>query len=144
METIANLRGDGPGRTADGAAGALAERCRAAGGLLKTTLGELREELGYSRLSKYVLEELVETLTVTGLGWFPAWRLSPNENDNPLKEQQLWVFVRDSGLRSQVIDVIQSPDQCDVPSVLNGLLAQRFRDLSDERKLGLIREILGL
>ncbi|WP_199881467.1 hypothetical protein [Streptomyces sp. CB03911] len=128
----------------EGNAGTVAERCRLAGGLLRVTLGDLREELGYRRLGKYVLDEVAETLTAEGLGWFPAWRLSPRENSEPRKEHELWVFLRDGGLRSQVIDAIQAPDGSDVPTVLNGLLADRPKDLSPDRKLGLIREILGL
>ncbi len=129
--------------TADDGAGTVADRCGAAGGLLKTTLGELREELGYKKLGKYVLEEMAESLTMDGLGWFPAWRLSPKQNDEPRQGQELWVFVRDGGLRSQVIGAIQAPDDCDVPAVLNGLLAGRPQQLSPEHKLALIREILG-
>lgn len=127
-----------------GDAGTVAERCRLVGGLLRVTLGELREELGYRRLGKYVLDEVAESLAAEGLGWFPAWRLSPRENAEPRKEHELWVFLRDDGLRCQVIDAIQAPDGFDIPTVLNGLLADRPRGLSPERKLGLIREILGL
>ncbi|MFD5434548.1 hypothetical protein ACFWJ4_20635 [Kitasatospora sp. NPDC127067] len=129
---------------AAGDADTVAERCRAAGGLLRVTLGELRAEVGYRRLGKYVLEELAERLTEEGLGWFPAWRLSPRENGEPRKEHDLWVFLRDGGLRCQVIDAVQAPDGSDVPMVLNGLLTGRPQNLSPERKLGLIREILGL
>ncbi len=129
---------------AEGNAGTVAERCRLAGGLLRVTLGDLREELGYRRLGKYVLDEVAEALTEEGLGWFPAWRLSPRENCEPRQKHELWVFLRDGGLRCQVIEAIQAPDGFDVPTVLNGLLADRPEDLSPERKLGLIREILGL
>ncbi|MED7949220.1 hypothetical protein PUR61_05890 [Streptomyces sp. BE20] len=129
---------------AEGNAATVAERCRLAGGLLRVTLGDLREELGYRRLGKYVLDEVADTLTEEGLGWFPAGRLSPRENGEPRKEQEVWVFLRDDGLRCQVIDAIQAPEGSDVPTVLNGLLADRPQDLSPERKLGLIREILGL
>ncbi|MFI6847147.1 hypothetical protein OG535_20225 [Kitasatospora sp. NBC_00085] len=66
------------------------------------------------------------------------------ENGEPRKEHDVWVFVRDGGLRCQVIDAIQAPDGSDVPGILNGLLADRPQDLSPEHKLGLIREILGL
>ncbi|MEU4119503.1 hypothetical protein AB0F71_34040 [Kitasatospora sp. NPDC028055] len=124
--------------------GTVAARCRAAGGLLKVTLGELRAEVGYRRLGKYVLEELAERLTEEGLGWFPTWRLSPTENSEPRKDHDVWVFLRDGGLRCQVIDAIQAPDSSDVPTVLNDLLAGRPQNLSPEHKLGLIREILGL
>ncbi|MFF7992269.1 hypothetical protein ACFZDG_21045 [Kitasatospora xanthocidica] len=129
---------------AAGDADTVAGRCRAAGGLLRVTLGELRAEVGYRRLGKYVLEELAERLTEEGLGWFPTWRLSPRENSEPRKEHDVWVFIRDGGLRCQVIDAIQAPDGSDVPTILNGLLVGRPQDLSPERKLGLIREILGL
>ncbi|MER5349680.1 hypothetical protein ACFXAF_17410 [Kitasatospora sp. NPDC059463] len=130
--------------TATGDVGTVAERCRAAGGLLRVTLGELRAEVGYRRLGKYVLEELAERLTEEGLGWFPTWRLSPRENGEPRKDHDVWVFIRNGGLRCQIIDAIQTPDGSDIPAVLNGLLKGRPQDLSPERKLGLIREILGL
>ncbi|WP_329611566.1 hypothetical protein [Kitasatospora herbaricolor] len=102
----------------------------------------MREELGYGRLGRYVLEEMAESLTVEGLGWFPAWRLSPKENDEPRKDQELWVYVRDGGRRSQLIGAVQNSDDCDVPAVL-GLLDGRPHDLSAKAKLDLIREILG-
>ncbi|GAB2700892.1 hypothetical protein GCM10010442_18560 [Kitasatospora kifunensis] len=121
----------------------MVERCHAAGGLIRTTLGELREELGYGRLGRHVLEETAESLSLEGLGWFPAWRLSP-KNDRPHKSQELWLFARDGGLRCQIICAIQEPDDCDVPAVLNGLLTGRPKALSAEGKLDLIREILGL
>lgn len=144
MRDLTHPQGDSLGAAEDGWAGTVAERCRAAGGLLKATLGELREELGYRRLGRYVLDEVAEGLAEAGLGWFPSSRLSARENSEPRKEQELWVFVRDGGLRCQVIDAIQAPDGSDVSAVLNGLLADRPRELSPERKLGLIREILGL
>ncbi|MFI6447531.1 hypothetical protein [Kitasatospora sp. NPDC050543] len=109
----------------EGNAGTVVERCRVAGGLLRVTLGELREELGYRRLGKYVLDEVAESLTAEGLGWFPAWRLSPRANGEPRKEHEVWVFLRDDGLRCQVIEAIRTPGGFDVPGVLNGLLADR-------------------
>lgn len=128
----------------DAARATVFERCRLAGGLVRTTLGELREELGYARLGCHVLAELAESLALEGLGWFPAWRLSPDGNRQPHRGQELWVFVRDGGLRSQVIGVIQEPDGCDAAAVLDGLLAGRPQGLTPEGKLGLIREIVGL
>ncbi|MEU9076286.1 hypothetical protein ACFYUY_29275 [Kitasatospora sp. NPDC004745] len=144
MNDLTNLQEEAPPTAAAGGAGTVAERCRAAGGLLRVTLGELRAEVGYRRLGKYVLEELADRLAEEGLGWFPAWRLSPTENGEPRKDHEVWVFVRDGGLRCQVIDAVQAPDGSDVPTVLNDLLAGRPQNLSPERKLGLIREILGL
>ncbi|MFJ1795675.1 hypothetical protein [Kitasatospora griseola] len=87
---------------------------------------------------------MADRLTDEGLGWFPASQLSPRENAEPRKDQELWLFVRAGGLRCQIIDAIQVREQADVPTVLNGLLADRAQDLSPERKLGLIREVLGL
>lgn len=141
MGTLTNLLGEMPHLAAAGDPVTVAERCHAAGGLTRTTLGELREELGYGRLGRRVLDEAAESLTLDGLGWFPAWRLSA-KNDRPHKDQELWVFARDGGLRCQIISAIQEPDGCDVPAVLNGLLNGRPQDLSPMDKLGLIREIL--
>lgn len=144
MDTLENLRGEVSAPPEDGGTDTVAGRCRAGGGLARTSLGELRRELGYGRLGRHVLAEIAESLTTEGLGWFPAWRLSPKENDEPHKDQELWVYVRDGGLRCQVIGVIQAPDSCDVPAVLDGLLARRPSALSAEGKLSLIREILGV
>ncbi|WP_329579101.1 hypothetical protein OG500_10655 [Kitasatospora sp. NBC_01250] len=143
MGALTNLHDERPHTGEDGTPITLAERCHATGGLFRTTLGELREELGYGRLGRHVLAEAAESLTLEGLGWFPSWRLSPR-NDKPHKDQELWVFARDGGLRCQIICAIQEPDDCDVPAVLNGLLTGRPQDLSPEDKLDLIREILGL
>ncbi|WP_371498373.1 hypothetical protein OG871_20225 [Kitasatospora sp. NBC_00374] len=105
MNTLTDLRGDLPTAPGDGGTGPVAERCRAAGGLVRTSLGELRQELGYGRLGRHALEEVAESLTADGLGWFPAWRLSPKQNDEPHKEQELRVYARDGGLRCQIIGV---------------------------------------
>jgi hypothetical protein len=72
MGDLTNLHGERPHLGGGGDLVTVAERRHAAGGLIRTTLGELREELGYGRLGRHVLEEAAESLTLEGLGWFPA------------------------------------------------------------------------
>ncbi|MEV5283160.1 hypothetical protein [Streptomyces sp. NPDC051993] len=54
------------------AAEGVAARVAAEGGLIETTLGALREELGYKKLGRWVLEELDGHLTGQKLGFIPT------------------------------------------------------------------------
>ncbi|MDX3521935.1 hypothetical protein [Streptomyces scabiei] len=119
----------------------VADRVAAEGGLIETTLGALREELGYKKLGRWVLEELDEHLTGQGLGFFPVWKLRPTINTEPRKEQRLWVYALDGSTRSQVLTAILQPEDHDVFAALDGLVAGRHQALLPQQKLDLIREI---
>lgn len=127
--------------TQEGAEG-IAARCRAAGGLIEAGLGELREELGYKKLGKYVLEEVGETLKKAGLGYFPPGRLDAARNTEPRQWQTIWIYERNHELRSQVIDAVLDPDNHDVRAVLDGLVGGRVELLTPEQKLDRIRALV--
>lgn len=120
----------------------VAQRCRDAGGLLEVSLGDLRLELGYAKLGRWVLEEITQNLTKSKLGVFPASRLDPAENAEPRKEQTVWVYDRDGGLRAQVIDAVLDPDSHDVHAALDRLAAGQAEKLTKAQKLERIREVL--
>ncbi|MYR58904.1 hypothetical protein GTY54_22560 [Streptomyces sp. SID625] len=109
--------------------------------MIETTLGALREELGYKKLGRWVLEELDGHLTEQGLGFFPIWKLRPAINTEPRKEQRLWVYALDGSTRAQVITAILQPEDHDVFAALDGLVAGRHQALLPQQKLDLIREI---
>ncbi|MFI5682995.1 hypothetical protein [Streptomyces sp. NPDC051636] len=119
----------------------LAAHVSAEGGLIETTLGALREELGYKKLGRWVLEEVEEYLTSQKLGFFPVWKLRPEANTEPRKEQRLWVYALDGSTRAQVITAVLHPEDHDVFAALDGLVAGRHQALLPQQKLDLIREI---
>ncbi|MFB7672331.1 hypothetical protein ACFC26_13040 [Kitasatospora purpeofusca] len=125
----------------EGAAEGVAAQVAVEGGLIETTLGALREELGYKKLGRWVLEELDGHLTGHGLGFFPIWKLRPAVNTEPRKEQRLWVYALDDSPRARVITAILKPEEHDVIAVLDGLVDGRLRALSPEARLSLIRSI---
>ncbi|MFD6938193.1 hypothetical protein ACFWAP_18845 [Streptomyces goshikiensis] len=129
------------GNDRDENAAGVAGRVSAEGGLIETTLGALREELGYKKLGRWVLEELEEHLTNQNLGFFPSWKLRPQINTEPRKEQRLWVYALDGSTRAQVITAILQPEDTDVFAVLDGLAAGRHQALLPQQKIDLIREI---
>ncbi|MFI7519059.1 hypothetical protein OG994_22935 [Micromonospora globbae] len=119
----------------------IAARCREDGGLTEATLGELRDELGYKKLGRWVLAEIAETLRATGLGFFPPERLNAELNTEPRQWQTVWIYQRDGGPRARVIDAVLQPDDCDVRAVLDGIGAGNLAALSPEERLRRIREI---
>ncbi|MFE1312420.1 hypothetical protein [Streptomyces sp. NPDC058755] len=119
----------------------LAAHVSSEGGLIETTLGALREDLGYKKLGRWVLEEVAEYLTNQKLGFFPIWKLRPEANTEPRKEQRLWVYALDDSTRAQVITAVLHPEEHDVFSALDGLAAGRHQALLPQQKLDLIREI---
>lgn len=124
-------------------AGRIAARCHEAGGLIEAELGELREELGYKKLGRYVLGEIAELLEKARLGHFPPERLDPALNSEPRQWQTVWVYERNDDLRAQVIDAVLHPDKHDVRAVLDGLVAGRHEALTAEQKLDRIRALLA-
>src|SRR3954452_20451855 len=118
----------------------IAARCRAEGGLIEVSLGELRQELGYKKLGKWVLVEVAEALNEDKLGYFPEEVLDPQHNTVPRQAQTVWVYENDGGLRAKVIDAVLHPDQHDVQAALEGLAGGHSEMLSPEQKLDRIRE----
>ncbi|MCZ7440269.1 hypothetical protein O7598_27990 [Micromonospora sp. WMMC241] len=121
----------------------IAARCQADGGLTEATLGELRDELGYRKLGRWVLAEIADTLRATGLGFFPADRLDAALNTEPRQWQTVWIYSRDSTPRARVIDAVLHPDDCDVRKELEVIGTRSPAGLSHRQKLDLIREIVN-
>jgi len=128
--------------TQEGAEG-IAARCRAAGGLIEAELGELREELGYKKLGKWVLAEVAESLKKARLGYFPLSTLEPAQNTEPRQWQKIWIYQRNNDLRAQVLDAVLNPDEHDVRAVMDGLVAGRAEALTAEQKLERIRALVA-
>ncbi|MFE7128934.1 hypothetical protein [Streptomyces sp. NPDC057617] len=112
------------------------------GGLLKTNLGTLRQELGYKKLGRYILEEIAEELGKLGLGYFPRDVLDPRCNTEPRQGNEVWVYERDNSTRARVLDAVLYPEQTNVRSVLDGLTAGNLSALTAEEKLKRIQEIV--
>jgi hypothetical protein len=126
-------------RTAEG----IAARCHGDGGLTVATLGDLREELGYKKLGKWVLAEIAESLQKSRLGYFPLSVLDPAQNTEPRQWQKVWIYRKNDDLRAQVIDAVLQPDMHDVRSILDGVVGGHADALTAEQKLDRIRQILG-
>ncbi|MFG2692968.1 hypothetical protein ACIHEI_34350 [Kitasatospora sp. NPDC051984] len=126
----------------EGDSASIGERCRQEGGLVEVTLGDLREELGYKKLGKWVLVEVAEALSKAKLGHFPPNMLDPQLNIEPRQWQTVWIYDRDSSPRAQVIDAVLHPDQHDVRAVLDGLAGGRNEALTPEQKLARIRDLV--
>ncbi|MDH6608305.1 hypothetical protein M2164_003940 [Streptomyces sp. SAI-208] len=120
----------------------IGKRCRQEGGLIEVTLGDLREELGYKKLGKWVLVEVAEALGKAKLGYFPPDMLDPHHNTEPRQWQTVWIYDRDGSPRAQVIDAVLHPDQHDVRGALDGLAAGRPDAMTPEQKLAQIRELV--
>jgi hypothetical protein len=121
----------------------IAARCRADGGLTEATLGELREELGYRKLGRWVLAEIADTLKATGLGFFPPHRLNAELNNEPRQSQTLWIYARDGGPRARVIDAVLQPDECNVRAELDAIGSSNPGALTPQQKLDRIRDIVN-
>jgi hypothetical protein len=121
----------------------LINRCRQRGGLMKVTLGELRTALNYSRLGRYVLEEITDNLVDAGVGFFPAATLDPEKNIQPRADQAVWIYLQDDSLRARVLDAVTSPDDYDVAVVLAPLSKEEQVSLTPTQKLDRIRAILA-
>lgn len=126
----------------EGDSASIAERCRKEGGLIEVTLGDLREELGYKKLGKWVLVEVAEALTKAKLGHFPPDMLDPQLNIEPRQWQTVWIYDRDGSPRAQVIDAVLHPDRHDVRAALDGLAGGHNEVLTPEQKLARIRDLV--
>lgn len=122
-----------------------AEKCREAGGLLEVNLGNLRTELGYAKLGRWVLEEIKGDLEKQKLGFFPADRLDPAANTEPRQWQTVWVYDRKDSTSSlaRVIDAVLNPDKNDVAAALKGLLEGQTEQLTAAQKIARMRELLA-
>jgi len=122
---------------------AIYKRCVAEGGLMQITLGELREELGYRKLGKFILSEIVDELEGSDLGHFPHETLDSRCNTEPRQHHEVWVYVRDGSTRSAVLDAVLYPERVNVRRILDGLAEGNLGALSAQEKLDRISAIVN-
>lgn len=120
----------------------IAERVAAAGGITKVTLGDLRDELGFARLGKTVLQSMAAHLEVNGLGYFPKWVLT-EENTEPRQWNEFHVYTRDGSPASVVLDAVSDPDTHDLVSALKMFSKDTpdYSKMKPEAKMALIKVI---
>lgn len=117
------------------------DRVKAGGGIVKVTLGELRDELGYARIGKKILGTMSDHLTESNLGYFPGGTLNAQDNPEPRQWQEVWVYERDGSAKSAVLDAVADPDNHDLVSALNMFSegAPDFGAMDAEQRLAFIR-----
>lgn len=133
---------NGNGKTTAAKAQTIAERVKAQGGIAKVTLGELRDELGFARLGKTVLQTMAEHLSENSLGHFPAWVLT-DENAEPRQWHEVWLYERDGSAASVVLDAVSDPDTHDLVSALKMFSADTpdYSKMKPEARMALIKTI---
>ncbi|WP_126639941.1 hypothetical protein [Embleya hyalina] len=122
----------------------LANRCRAADGLLKVSLREMREELGYGKLGKWVLVALAEALQAEQIGSIPLWILDPRINDEPRQEQTIWLYdIAEGSGFAQAMEIAADPTQYEdsaIRDVYDRLVVDEV-GMTAEQKLARIRRL---
>lgn len=119
----------------------ITESARAAGGIVKVTLGDLRDELGYARIGKKILGTMSNHLTENGLGYFPGGTLDAGANPEPRQWQEVWVYERDGSAKSAVLDAVADPENHDLVAALNLFSegAPDFKSMSADQRLSFVR-----
>ena len=114
------------------------------GGIIKVSLGQLRDELGHSRIGKKVLANMAAHLEESNLGYFPGGTLDPEVNPEPRQWQEVWIFERDGSAKSAVLDAVANPEQHDLVAALNMFSegAPDFANMDDSQKLAMIRAVV--
>ena len=117
------------------------DRVADGGGIVKVTLGELRDELGYARIGKKILATMSNHLTESNLGYFPGGTLDGDENPEPRQWQEVWVYERDGSAKSAVLDAVADPENHDLVAALNmfGEGAPDFSSMSADQRLAFVR-----
>jgi hypothetical protein len=78
------------------------------GGFITVQLSELREIVGVKRLGVHVLEEIKEWLTAEGIGFFPTWVLTANEQPRHVQELRLYLGGK-TGPLELLVEAITEP-----------------------------------
>lgn len=120
------------------------EQARENGGIVKINLGQLRDELGYSRIGKKVLNTMSNHLSDSGLGYFPGGTLDAESNPEPRQWQEVWVYERDGSAKSAVLDAVADPENNDLVAALNMFSGDTpdFKSMDDTQKLTMIRALV--
>lgn len=120
------------------------EQARDNGGIVKINLGQLRDELGYSRIGKKVLGTMAQHLSDSNLGYFPGGTLDAESNPEPRQWQEVWVYERDGSAKSAVLDAVADPEKNDLVAALNMFTgdAPDFKSMDDAQKMTMIRALV--
>lgn len=124
--------------------GKIHTRVSKAGGVLKVTLGELRDELGYARIGKKILGTMGEHLTENSLGCFPGWVMDPEANPEPRQWQEVWIYERDGSAKSAILDAFSAPEEHDLGAALSafGGDSPDFSSMDAEQRLAFVKAAL--
>ncbi|MDI5968059.1 hypothetical protein POF50_001620 [Streptomyces sp. SL13] len=117
-------------------------QCVAEGGLTQVSLGDLRAELGYRKLGKFILSEIIEELDASDLGYFPREALDSRCNVEPRQHHEVWIYARDGSSRAAILDAVLCPERVNVRRILDGLAGGDLGALTPREKLDRIREIV--
>lgn len=77
------------------------------GNLMRATLGDLREALGYTRLGVRVLGYIADGLDGEGLGYFPQWVLDGEINQAPRYGDVVRVFKKGTAVGDVIMAVLE-------------------------------------
>lgn len=87
---------------------ALAAAVDANGGLLVCTMQQLRELAGYSKLGKYVVQEIIDKLDRNGLSFFHGEEGVAVDELPTYQHQEIRVFKRGTSL-AKLIEAVKRP-----------------------------------
>lgn len=85
----------------------IASDCDDGGGIIRVTLGDLREAVDAGKLGRWVLQEISEELAAAGLGYFPKALL--DDNEEPRQHQEIRVYRRGASTLARTIDAVLDP-----------------------------------
>jgi hypothetical protein len=85
----------------------LAASCDERGGVLATTLGDLRDAVDAGKLGRLVMERIAQELAANGLGYFPREVL--DSNDQPRQWEPVRVYRKGAGALARAIEAVLDP-----------------------------------
>jgi len=85
----------------------LAQSCDDEGGLLATTLGELRDAVGAGKLGRLVMDRIARELASHGLGYFPQEVLEDNEQ--PRHWEDIRLYRKGTSAAARAIEAVMDP-----------------------------------
>lgn len=114
------------------------------GGIVKVSLGTLRDELGFQRIGKKILAKMSDHLTESNLGYFPGGTLDEDSNPEPRQWQEVWVYERDGSAKSAILDAVANPDENDLVAALDMFTegTPNYSKMSNAQRVALIRAVV--
>ncbi len=113
----------------------LANRCIESGGILATTLGDLRDAVDAGKLGRLVMERIAQELAANGLGYFPPEVL--DFNDQPRQGEAIRVYRKGTSAAARAIEAVLEP------SVRGDAFLVELGSSDAQDKLLRIREIVA-